>query len=143
MTTASIAIVTIWAAAGTLLGLYGLRTMHRDARDREARRVITGITALTTRPVVVAPSPLARRAGTSHGSDEIAATPPGYVGRHALIGDRDPRLAALLEPTQVYAAMVEALTGRTLHEVGPREADIRGRRVAGAPWTPPALDEVV
>src|SRR5690606_31097431 len=85
-------------------------------------------------PPAVAPSPLLRR---RHRAAGVATTRPGYVGRHNLVGQRDPLLSALLEPTQTFAAIAESLTGRTLAEVGPREADIRGVRTEG--WQQPAL----
>src|SRR5690606_38961458 len=89
------------------------------------------------------PAPFAATTGTGdpergyqprHLRDEVAEPTPGYHGRHRAVGARDPWMDALLQPTQAYAALVEALTGHTLHEVGPREADIHGRRIPGAPW---------
>lgn len=146
--------ITIWLAAQCAAGAVAL-TWHwivdvRAARRRpvprdqrwdstedevaELPRVLRGVVLdVHDVPVVAVPAepePLRSRE-PRHARPDIAETPRWYIGRHRAVGERDPRLAALLEPTQAYAAIVEALTGRTLPGVGPREADIHGRRSEG------------
>lgn len=61
-----------------------------------------------------------------HGSSETATGSAVYIGRH--------RPEVVREWTTEFRAIVQRETGRELNMVGPREADIHGRRIPGAPW---------
>lgn len=61
-----------------------------------------------------------------HGSSDTATGSTVYIGQH--------RPEVVREWTAEFRVIARRETGRELTAVGPREADIHGRRVPRAPW---------
>jgi len=61
-----------------------------------------------------------------HGSSDTATGSTVYIGQH--------RPEVVREWTAEFRAIARRETGREVAAVGPREADIHGRRIPGAPW---------